>query len=148
MTENDDTNAPTFKADPFYPNRTQSDGLGDYESARTGTENTEASLTRQEFKNEADINWLLARHGANTQVRQGGDYTEVDYSVDLQDAYRLTEEMNNLQAPEELQSKYPTWRHIIMAVETGQYAKDIADLETRKRAEEAARKVQPTDTPA
>lgn len=136
------------KNNPFYPHRTQSDGLGDAESARTATINDEESLTRQEFKNEADINWILARHGVNTQVRADPQYTETDYGMDLQQAYLATEIASSIQAPEELRKQFPDWLAIMHGVHDGSYMKALADLETQKKTEAEAAKVQKTDTPS
>lgn len=111
--------------------RTQVDGKGDLYSDLTATIiPNDDPQTRQEFKDDADLNILLARFGVDTPMRQGLQYGEVDYQLDLQQALDAidTAKKANIHAPEELRDKYPDWRSILNGVETGEYQKDLENL--------------------
>lgn len=133
---------------PFKPSRTQDDGLGDIVSEMTAHTPTGEHLTRQEFKDDADINILLARFGVDQQMRQPAYGQTIDYSIDLQTAMGAISDAQRVAAnvPEELRQKYPTWREILNASETGQYQHDLNELSVKKAetkrqaAEEAERK--------
>lgn len=87
---------------------------------------TRPTFTRQEFKNEADTNWLLKRFGVTVPQRQGAWGREVDYNIDLQQALASITDAKaayrNL--PENLKERYPTWQTLINAVENGQLTID------------------------
>lgn len=118
------------------PIRTQWDDLGDEISEKSGTLIEGASLTRQEFKDDTDVNKILERLGVDAQLRNDAQYVEVDYTVDLQRAHQLLTEASNTQLniPDELKDKYPNWYALMQAVESGEYAKDLEELaQTRAR---------------
>lgn len=118
--------------------RTQVDGLEDEYSLLTGTDTGTDTATRQEMKDESDINILLARFGVNTPIRGGLDYgAEIDYNMDLQQALGAIESARraNTAVPEELREKYPTWREVLNGAETGEYQKDLQTLATDKAIE-------------
>lgn len=120
--------------------RTQADGRQEEFSDLAATDVGTDSYTRQEFKDEADLNILLARFGVNTPIRTGGQYgQEIDYNLDLQQAFAAIEAARraNLAVPPELQTKYPTWREVLNAAETGEYAHDLQNLADWKAAEAA-----------
>lgn len=133
--------------DAFRALRKQTDDNGDEWSIATATINEEPSLTRGEFKDDADINRLLARFGVNQQVRQDPRFTEVDYNLDLQQAYAALDAASRaqLQVPEELRSKYPDWLTILNGAESGEYQRDLQALADRKAAEAEAVKKTATD---
>lgn len=124
----------------FQGTRRQSDNLGDEISKQTAYRNTGPELTRQEFKDEANLNILLARFGVNQQVRQNANFTEVDYNLDLQTALGAIDAARraNMKVPEELRAKYPNWLAVLEGAETGEYGKDLQDLATRKETEKKA----------
>lgn len=100
------------------------------------------SLTRQEFKEDTDINILLARFGVNTQVRNDMQWTEIDYTTDLQKAYAALDAAKRADTgvPPELRDKYPNYLALMSGIERGEYQKDLADLanqrgEQKKREE-------------
>lgn len=114
--------------------RAQYDGKEDEISDASGLDTGTDTLTRQEFKDEADINVILNRFGV-AQVRPLRYGDEIDYSIDLQDAMHALSAVEGLPAivPEELQGKYPDWRSILNATESGQYQKDLGDLAAKKK---------------
>ncbi|QCQ85065.1 internal scaffolding protein [Blackfly microvirus SF02] len=114
-------------------------------SLATGTDTGPESLTRQEFADEADLNVLLARFGVNTPVRPMIYGGEVDYQLDLQQAFAAIESARraNMAVPDELRQKYPDWRKVLNGAESGEYQRDLKELSDRRAAEEAAKKVAP-----
>jgi len=65
----------------------------------------EEDRTRQEFKDEADVNKLLSRYGVNVpQVRPV--YGEVDTDMDLQRAYMVAQEVRDRLSLEQLEQLY------------------------------------------
>lgn len=124
--------------------RTQIDGLEDEASMETGIsfEGTEA-ITRQEFRDEADINIILSRFGA-AQQRTDGIYTDTDYTLDLQQAFAAVEaaQKANLNVPPELRDKYPSWKEVLTGAESGEYERDLILLEEHKAAQTQQRKAE------
>lgn len=117
--------------------RSQADNLGDAMSDLSMIWfDQDETQTKQEFKEEADINYLLTRFGANAQQKPVEWGQEVDYSLDLQTALdaMTAAQATTKQVPPELISKYPTWRHVLAGVESGQYEYDLKELATRKEA--------------
>lgn len=121
--------------------RTQDDNLQDQYSQLTGLDFTGTeTLTRQEFKDEADLNILLSRYGV-AQMRPVQYGKEVDYTVDLQTAISALEAANaaTFDVPEELRDKYPTWRHVLNGAESGEYHQDLLNLAEKKKADATAK---------
>lgn len=118
--------------------RSQADNLGDLYSAATGTDCGDEVLTRQEFAQEADINYILNRFGVDQQARPIQYGTTVDYNLDLQQALTALDQVKaiNTTIPQELRHKYPTWRELLNATESGAYQHDLAELAARKAAAE------------
>lgn len=127
-------------------NRTQADDLGDTISAATVV-TFGPSMTRQEFAAEADVNTILKRYGMPQRGQQ--TFGVRDDRIDLQSALYALEAAKEAQlgVPEELRRKYPTWRHVLAACETGNYQQDLSALEERREAEKAkqAQPVNPTE---
>lgn len=122
--------------------RTQDDNLQDQYSQLTGLDFTGTeSLTRQEFKDEADLNILLARYGV-AQVRPMEYGKDVDYSLDLQSALNALDAASAAQfdVPPELRDKYPTWRHVLNGAESGEYQQDLLNLAAKKKQADAEAK--------
>lgn len=118
--------------------RTQYDTLQDEYSILTGVDlsGTE-QLTRQEMRDEADINNILNRYGVTAPQRELRYGEEIDYTLDLQTALGALDaaERANFNVPEELRQKYPSWRDLLNAVESGQYQHDLEQLAAKKAAE-------------
>lgn len=73
---------------------------------------------RQEFKLEADINYMLSRFGI-TQPRGTPTYGIIDDSIDLQQAINSTEQAREayLKLPAELRAKFPSMEAMLNAIE-------------------------------
>lgn len=115
--------------------RSQADENGDAISKATAIDFSDAKdMTRQEFKDDADINILLKRFGLNQQLRQM-TFTEVNYDLDLQQAFAAIKEARAIAStvPDELREKYPNWRAVLNATETGQYQQDLAIHHQKER---------------
>lgn len=120
--------------------RHQADGLQDAYSDATKTVNPEASLTRQEQAQDADINILLKRFGVGQQLRGDARFGEYDDNTDLQTALesiRLAKAANYA-VPPELREKYPNWRAVLEGAENGQYEKDLQAHKAKQAAEARA----------
>lgn len=120
--------------------RTQADGLGDIVSLQTGLDcSTMPDLARQEFKQEADINILLARFGVNAPSRQPV-YGEADFDLDLQQALTAIQEAKTAWAtmPIELRQQYPTWQALLTALDRGDINIKIGDPPPTPPTTEAA----------
>lgn len=120
--------------------RTQIDGLEDEYSLATALDTSaDPMLTRQEYKDEADLNILLSRFGVpGARPMTWGQ--EIDWNTDLQQALGAMEQAKSVEntVPEELKSKYPTWRHVLNAVENGAYGNDLKALAEQKAKDKAA----------
>lgn len=75
---------------------------------------------RQEYGDEANINKLLARFGVHTPVGKV-TFGEVDYSVNLQDAFQAIADAKEAhrRLPADLKTDYPTWQALLNAIEAG-----------------------------
>lgn len=80
-------------------------------------------MTRQEFKEETDINTILKKFGVGQGPQllpiQNG---EVDYDVGFQDAFLVAQDAQrawNRMSPD-LRAKYPTWQLLLDAVAKGE----------------------------
>lgn len=129
--------------------RTQDDGLGDEMSKATAFTTDEISRTRPEFAEEKDINYMLDRFGVNQQQRPV-TYGEMDMNPDLQSAMLAIAEAKKVVAtvPPELRTKYPDWRSVLNAAESGQYALDLEKLEQEKAEQAKAAAAKETPNPA
>lgn len=122
--------------------RTQKDGAQDEYSFASSLDTGDEKHTRQEFKDEADLNILLARFGVSTPIRTDLQYgQEVDYNLDLQQAFAAIESARraNLATPAELRDKYPSWREVLNGAESGEYQRDLqalADKQTIEKQEQ------------
>lgn len=122
------------------PIRTQVDGLNEEMSYETGLDcSILPDLTRQEFKDETDVNKVLARYGVNTPMRQP-QYSEVDYDMDLQASLEAIREAERAIAklPVELQGKYSTWERLLDGAFNGEFKTDMATYYEAKAAADAA----------
>lgn len=106
----------------FPVERTQGDDMQKSYSNATRIDFTGTpELTRQEQKAEADIQYILAHFGINTQQR-AVMYGDQDTEIDLQQAFMAREEMRRgwHTLPDELKAKYPSWQSLIVALNTGE----------------------------
>lgn len=83
-----------------------------------GTNNKD--MARQEFKNEADINYMLSRFGV-TQPRGAPTYGTWDDTIDLQIALQSVSDAREAYKllPEDLQQKFTRMEDLLEAMENG-----------------------------
>lgn len=118
--------------------RTQADEKGDAVSLANRTPANLEQQARQEFKEETSIGFILSRYGlVNRRPAQYGAI--VDDRIDLQSAMTALDQLRGeaFDVPKELKDKYPTWRHILNASETGEYQKDLAEVAAQREAAKA-----------
>lgn len=124
--------------------RSQADTKGDHYTQMTGLYcPPEEDMTRQEFKNDADINILLRRFGVNTPQRPGATFGEVDYDLDLHTAMQATLQLHHAwsKAPADVRERYPSPNDLFHATQTGelktflQERAAIADRAAKVKAE-------------
>lgn len=124
--------------------RTQADGLNELYSMEVAIDcSVEPDLTRQEFKDETDVNKILARYGVEAQMRGQPQYSEIDYDMDLQQSLESIREAQRAigKLPEELRQKYSTWERLLDGAYNGEFKADLATYhETKKMEAEAAAK--------
>lgn len=92
-------------------------------SDESGVDFTDADdNARQEFKDEADINYILKRFSLTPQGRQNPIFAETDYTTGLQDAIDAVAQAKavHLALNPKLRSKYPTWQHMLNAIAAGE----------------------------
>lgn len=124
--------------------RTQADDLGDEYTAATAinfdpSDPDARSVTRQEFKTDADINTILRKFGVDAFNKQP-IFGDINYDVTLQDALHLLTRANELhrRLPESLRAKYPDRGSILLGLDDGTFQADL----------EAADNPPPTPAPA
>lgn len=117
--------------------RTQNDGLSDKLSIDTAISfPPEENQTRAEFAQDADINNLLSRYGAeallpaNTRGIYGG---HVNFDDDLTTAFEAIERAKDAHAalPADVKKLYPTWEALAREIARGDanpaLGKDLAE---------------------
>lgn len=120
--------------------RTQIDGLNEMYSYETALDcSDKPDLARQEFKDETDVNKVLARYGIDGMQRPV-EYQQVDYDADLQQMLASIQEAERAisKLPAEIYSKYPTWEQILDGAFNGTFKADITAYYADKAAEKAA----------
>lgn len=77
-------------------------------------------MARQEFKDDADINYMLSRFGI-TQPRGTPTYGEWDDTIDLQSALQSVHDARSAfrELPKELTNKFPRMEDMLAALENG-----------------------------
>lgn len=103
--------------------RKQNDDLQEEYSYSGGLACTaEEDVTRQEFKDETDINKLLTRYGGNVPLRAATYGGTVDDNIDLQQALGAIADAKHAwrNLPENLRNRYTDWRQLLNALENGQ----------------------------
>lgn len=103
--------------------RTQVDGLGDVYSDLAAEQldfSKQPDPTRQEQKDECDINLILKRFGVGATGRFP-QYGSMDTNMDLHSALGAIRDAKQAynRLPDELKKEYPTWRHLLVALDTG-----------------------------
>lgn len=86
----------------------------------------EEDRTRQEFREDTDINILLKRYGVGALNRTPTEFSDRDYDVSLHDAMIASQAADaayNALDPD-VRRAYPTWAHFVQAVESGLFNTD------------------------
>lgn len=112
----------------FPPARYQADGLKkqDEYSEASGLDasdrETNRDRTRQEFKEETDINVILSRFGVTGDISTRAlQYADVDYDMGPQEAHQAVREMRDawVNLPTELRATYRTPEELLHAAAAG-----------------------------
>lgn len=122
------------------PIRKQTDDLQEQYSQMTAIDCSDLpDLTRQEFRDETDVNKILARYGVNAPMRQP-EYSEVDYSMDLQQSLQAIKEAEDAvsKLPPSLRVKYFTWERLLDGAYNGEFKTDLATYYREKEVADAA----------
>lgn len=87
---------------------------------QNGSTHVNKDLTRQEFKDETDTNFLLHRFGVEP-LRGTPVYGEWDDSIELQTAFASIADAQDAFArlPDDLKAKFPRMEDLLTAVEKG-----------------------------
>lgn len=123
------------------PIRTQADGLNEIYSVATAIDCSNLpDMARQEFKDETDVNKLLARYGVEAMMRGEPQYAEIDYTMDLQQSLESIREAERAIAklPVELRTKYSTWERLLDGAYNGEFKTDLTAYHEAKAMETAA----------
>lgn len=119
--------------------RTQIDGKQDAYSAATALDTSDLpDLTRQEFREEADVNHLLARYGIGGLPQRTPRWgEEIDFDMDLQSAYISTQGAMRAWAhlPADLKTEFPTWQDLLNGYVSGKYQEAKKAYDDRKKDE-------------
>lgn len=102
--------------------RTQDDDLQKTYSDATAVDFTHSKdVTRQEFKNDADTNKILARFGLSGLTQKPIVFGERDFDIDLQRSLALVKEANDAwrKMPDHAKDRYPTYADMLRAAENG-----------------------------
>lgn len=80
--------------------------------------------TRQEYKDEADINLILKRFGVNGHQLRPVAYGTADYDLDLQTSIQAIRDSQRAYytLSEQTRRKYPTWQKFVDAIAFGDFA--------------------------
>jgi len=112
----------------MIPIRGQNDGLNDEISLMTGLffdplDESSRMITRQEFKDDADINKLISKFGVDafTKGRQAIPGAQINYDLDLQQALTTVNAVQQRYnfIPQWLKDRYPNWQLLAEALESG-----------------------------
>lgn len=108
--------------------RSQYDYDADQNSADTAYDATGSTLTRQEYKDDADINNIVRRFGVEAHARQPL-FGEMNFDRGLQEAFAEIRQANHLwlTLPPELRDKYKSRAEMYAALDNGKFATDLED---------------------
>lgn len=86
-------------------------------------------VTRQEFKDDADVNIILDRFGVDSFAKRQPRYDEIDYNTDLQSALNtlITVQEGWDRLPDDIKARYPDWRTVVQLMAEGTPPKELLD---------------------
>lgn len=115
----------------FPPQRYQGDNAQDIASdnASLDCQAADDDRTRQEFKNDADINIILQRFGVHAPMKDAPLFHEVDFNLDFQQALHAVADVERAysQLPPRMRERFETWDQFLSAIESGQITVKIRD---------------------
>lgn len=123
------------------PIRTQHDGLNEVTSYETGLDCSNLpDTTRQEFKDETDVNTILKRYGVDGIQQREPIYSQVDFDMDLQKSLEAIREAERAieKLPADLYAKYPTWEQLLSGAFNGNFKTDLTAYYAAQAAAKAA----------
>lgn len=104
----------------FPAPRSQTDGQQEQYSEITALDTSDLpDTTRKEFKDEADINYIMSRFDP-TMARQPV-FSEIDYDLDLQTAIHAVDEARTAyeNLPQKLKERFTSWEQLLAALNSG-----------------------------
>lgn len=105
--------------------RRQSDSAETNEllSIASGVSQFDESLTRQEFKDEADLNFLLQRYGILPPSLRQPVYGDFNTDMDLVRAYETVREAETVfnGLPPQMRQAFGSWGNLAEAIANGEY---------------------------
>lgn len=120
------------------------DDTQDDVSLATGLDlSDEVKVTRQEFREEADVNTMLRRFGVPVAAAARRPvFGDVDWDLDLHSAHIAVERAGAAfrKLPRVLQEKYKDTRGLLDAMNSGELAEDLKEDRERKEHHAAAAK--------
>lgn len=158
----DYTEPETFTLVPALKNQAYAYTKSTIESDDAGTEFTEDSTfqhgglrdtrdnTRQEFKDETDINVILKKFGLDKFANRQMTYGDYNFDLDLQtslNAIKAAKRVHKKLSPD-LQRKYPTMVDVIEAIENGQLREELLEEKTEPGQPAAAPPPETAPAPA
>lgn len=110
--------------------RSQADELGDVISRDTSISDFGRDMTRQEFKEETDINVLATKFNLEELKRPVNWGGEIDYTVDLQQSITTLNESRSAynRLHPAIKEKFPTWESFIAGANDGSLADELAKV--------------------
>lgn len=101
--------------------------------------------TRQEFKEEVDVNTILRRFGVNGTMQQAPLFGDVDFDVGAHEAYLVSVQAQDawMRVDPTVRDKYKTWQELLDAVTRG-----VAVIGKDGKLEEPPAPPAPTPEPA
>lgn len=108
----------------YHPlTQTDSDEERDRRSLATGIQGGDEDPTRQEHKDEADINYLMKRYGQVPGTGRPVQFGEqLDFDFDLMRAFEALSDARSSydKLPDRLRAKYPSIESLMTALESGE----------------------------
>lgn len=94
------------------------------------------TLTRQEYKDDADINNIVRRFGIDSHAARQPLFGEMNFDMNLQSAFADIAHANALfkSLPKELRDKYPTRGAMMEAMDNGNFERDLTAALQKRNA--------------
>lgn len=108
---------------------------------RTAVQITDAPITRQEFKQETDVNHILKKFGVGGLPMKNTVYGEQNFDLDLQGAMEVTRDAQQLfdKLDPKVKELFPDWKAMLNGMASGELPAYIAQLQQEERDRSAER---------